>query len=116
MTKTLQDRQFKFTDDISYLIGFAYNKGYTLSFGEAYRTPKQAALNAKAGIGIKNSLHTLSLAVDFHLFKDGVYLTKSDDYKELGTYWKSLNPDNAWGGDFSKPDGNHFSQAYNGVK
>lgn len=115
-TKTLQERQWKFTDDISFLIGFAYNKGYDLSFGEAYRTPEQAALNAKAGIGIANSLHTQRLAVDFHAFKDGVYLTKSEDYKELGEYWKSLNKDNAWGGDFSKPDGNHFSQSYNGIR
>jgi hypothetical protein len=116
LTKTLNERQWRFTDDVSFLIGFAINKGYELSFGETYRTPEQAAWNAKLGIGVKNSLHCLRLAVDFHAFKDGKLLTKSEDYKELGEYWKSLNKDNAWGGDFSKPDGCHFSQAYNGVK
>jgi hypothetical protein len=120
MTKTLLERQFRFTDDVNYLIGYAYNMGYTLTFGEAYRTPEQAALNAKLGIGIKNSLHCQRLAVDFHAFKPNdkgemVLLTKSEDYKELGEYWKSLNKDNRWGGDFTKPDGNHFSQTYNGV-
>jgi len=113
---TLRECQSKFVDDISYLIGFAYNQGYELTFGEAYRTPEQAALNAKSGIGIKNSLHTKRLAIDFNVFKDGKYLTKSEDLKELGEYWKSLNIKNAWGGDFKNADGNHFSQSRNGVK
>ena len=116
MSKLL-DAQFKFTDDVCYLIGFAYNQGYTLTFGEAYRTPEQAALNAKNGTGIANSLHTKRLAIDFNVFVDGKYLTKSEDLRELGEYWKSLNPKNAWGGDFkTNPDGNHFSQSYGGVK
>jgi hypothetical protein len=117
MASELHKMQVTFTDNISYLIGFAYNQGYELTFGEAYRTPEQAALNAKKGTGIVNSLHCKRLAVDFNVFKDGEYLTKSEDLKELGEYWKSLNKDNAWGGDFkSLPDGNHFSMSYEGVR
>src|SRR3990167_5446520 len=114
---TLRECQSRFVEDVHFLIGFAYNQGYELTFGEAYRTPEQAALNAANGTGIKNSLHTIRLAVDFNLFKDGVWLKKSEDFKELGKYWKSLNPKNAWGGDFkTNPDGNHFSQSHGGVK
>jgi hypothetical protein len=116
MTKKLITCQHRFVDDVSYLIGFAINQGYELTFGEAYRTPEQATLNAANGSGIKNSLHCSRLAIDFNVFKDGVWLTDSKDLAVLGKYWKTLNPDNAWGGDFSKPDGNHFSQSRNGVK
>ncbi|HEK0401007.1 TPA: M15 family peptidase, partial [Proteus mirabilis] len=72
---TLGEKQRKFTRMIADLIIFAYDNGYELTFSEAYRTPEQAKLNAKSGIGIKNSLHTQRLAVDFNLFKNGVYLT-----------------------------------------
>lgn len=113
---TLLQCQQRFVDDVCFLIGFAYNHGYELTFGEAYRTPEQAALNAAKGIGIANSLHTKRLAIDFNVFKDDVWLTNSKDLKVLGDYWKQLNPKNAWGGDFSKPDGNHFSQSYDGIK
>jgi hypothetical protein len=61
-------------------------------------------------------LHTKRLAIDFNVFKDGKYLTKSEDLRELGEYWKSLNPKNAWGGDFKNADGNHFSQSFGGIK
>ncbi|OZS64668.1 hypothetical protein CHI96_18920, partial [Proteus mirabilis] len=74
---TLGEKQRKFTRMIADLIIFAYDNGYELTFSEAYRTPEQAQLNAKSGAGIKNSLHTQRLAVDFNLFKDGKYLTAS---------------------------------------
>ena len=81
-----------------------------------YRSPEQAALNAQHWIGIANSLHTLRLAFDVNLFKDGVYLTESAAYEPLGVYWESLDPDCAWGGRFSKPDGNHLSLSWGGIK
>ena len=113
---TLGQKQRRFTRMIADLIIFAYESGYELTFGEAYRTPQQAALNLEAGIGISNSLHTSRLAVDMNLFIGGVYQTTSEAYKPLGDYWKTLDPDCAWGGDFSRPDGNHFSLAHNGVR
>ena len=69
---TLGQKQRKFTRMIALLIMHAYENGYELTFAEAYRTPEQAALNAKAGKGISTSLHLDRLAVDFNLFKDGV--------------------------------------------
>lgn len=114
---TLGEQQRRFTRLIGQLIIFAYGNGYELTFGDAYRSPEQAALNAAAGKGIANSLHSQRLAVDFNLFKDGKYLAKSEDYKSLGDYWKSLDSLCCWGGDF-KPtaDGNHFSMTYGGRK
>lgn len=121
MSELLQKQQM-FTVLVSRLILFAKTRGYDLTFGEAYRTPEQAALNAKNGTGISNSLHTKRLAIDFNLFKDGKWLDKSEDFKFLGEFWKSLDPECCWGGNFKdaagkpKPDGNHFSLSYMGVK
>lgn len=111
---TLSEKQRKFTVMIGRLIEWADKNGYGLTFGEAYRTPEQAQLNAKNGKGIANSLHTQRLAVDFNLFIDNQYQTDSAAYKPLGEFWESIG--GAWGGRFSKPDGNHFSLEHNGVK
>lgn len=113
---TLGEKQELFVELIGLLIAWAYANGYKLTFAEAYRTPEQAALNAQKGTGIAKSLHTSRLAIDLLLFKDGVYLTKSEDYKPLGERWKQMNPLCCWGGDFDKPDGDHFSITHNGVK
>ena len=99
---------------VAKLITWAYAGGYELTFGETYRTPEQAALNAKTGAGISNSLHTKRLAVDLMLWKDGVYQTDSKAYEPLGKYWESIG--GSWGGRFSRPDGNHFSCMWEGVR
>lgn len=114
---TLGEKQRLFTRLVANLIEYAYQNGYEITLGEAYRTPEQAALNAKAGRGIANSLHGMRLAIDLNLFKNGVWLTASEDHKPLGDYWKSLHPSCCWGGDF-KPnaDGNHYSIEYGGIK
>lgn len=54
---TLSEKQQLFTIMVANLIHWAEEHGYRLTFGEAYRTPEQAALNAKKGSGITNSLH-----------------------------------------------------------
>jgi hypothetical protein len=112
---TLGEKQRLFAKNIGRLIAYAYATGYELTFGEAWRTPEQAKLNAATGKGIAGSLHQDRLAVDFNLFKDGRYLATSEDHALLGAYWKTLHPDNRWGGDFSKrKDGNHYSMTHDG--
>lgn len=111
---TLSEKQQKFTVMVGRLIAWADSQGYGLTFGDGYRSPEQAQLNAKSGKGIANSLHTQRLAVDFNLFIDGQYRTDSAAYKPLGEFWESIG--GTWGGRFSKPDGNHFSLEHNGVK
>lgn len=114
MSETLGQKQRRFVRLVGLLIEHAYSSGYEFSFAEAYRTPQQAALNAQSGAGISNSLHTVRLAIDLNLFKDGNYLTDSESHRPLGDFWKSLAPDCRWGGDFSRPDGNHYSIAHDG--
>ena len=111
---TLGEKQRLFTRLVGKLIEFAYANGYELTFGDAYRSPEQARLNAQSGSGIVNSLHCERLAIDFNLFKDGVYLTDSAAYKPLGEYWEFLGADCRWGGRFKRPDGNHFSITHAG--
>jgi hypothetical protein len=113
-TLTLGEKQRKFTLMVAKLIEWIYANGYEATFSEAYRTPEQARLNAAKGTGIANSLHTQRLAVDLNLFRDGVYLTKSEQYLPPGQYWESLG--GSWGGRFTSPDGNHFSLEHNGVR
>lgn len=110
--ETLRQKQSRFAYMVAQLILQAYQRGYEVTLGEAYRSPEEAARLAKLGKGIKNSTHTLRLAIDLMLFKDGVYLTKTEDYAELGQWWKAQG--GSWGGDFR--DGNHFSFEHNGVK
>jgi hypothetical protein len=110
--ETLSQKQQRFTLMIAKLINFAYERGYGLTFGEAYRTPELAKMNAENGKGIKNSLHSERLAIDLNLFIDGIYQRNTQDYKVLGEFWESIG--GAWGGRFN--DGNHFSLAHNGRK
>lgn len=109
---TLGQKQRKFTKMVALLILYAYERGYELTFAEAYRTPEQAALNAKAGKGISTSLHLDRLAVDFNLFRNGKYLTQTGDHRPLGEFWESIG--GTWGGRFN--DGNHYSLTHGGRK
>lgn len=111
---TLREQQSLFVRLVGVLIEWAYQQGYELTFGEAYRTPEQAARNALIGVGTRNSLHVERLAIDLNLFIDGVFQHDSAAHKPLGDYWKSLHPLCRWGGDFKRPDGNHYSMTRGG--
>lgn len=114
---TLRQKQSVFARLVASLILKMYRDGYELTFGEAYRTPEQAALNAKNGTGIKNSLHTQKLAIDLNLFKDGVYLSASSAHQPFGEWWEALSTPEyecCWGGRFG--DGNHYSISHGGRK
>lgn len=109
---TLGQAQRKFTRMVADLIIWAYDNGYELTFGEAWRTPEQAAINAAKGSGIATSLHIDRLAIDLNLFRDGKFLTSTDDHRPLGEYWESIG--GSWGGRFN--DGNHYSLSFGGRK
>lgn len=111
---TLGERQRQFPPMLAKLIQFAYGAGYELTLGEAHRTAEQASWDAQQGKGIARSLHIIRLAIDLNLFKDKVYLVDTEDYRPLGEYWESLG--GSWGGRFKKPDGNHFSLTWQGVR
>lgn len=103
MQVSLGNKQRIFTLMISKLIQWAYGNGYELTFGDAYRYPDHP-------YGRKTSLHKSRLAIDLNLFKNGTYLTTTEDHKPLGEYWESIG--GSWGGRFN--DGNHYSLAHNG--
>ena len=71
---TLGSKQRKFTLMVSDLINWAYQQGFELTFGDAWATDGH-----KVG-----SFHYNRLAIDLNLFKDGKYLTKTEDHKPLG--------------------------------
>lgn len=102
--------QEEFAQAAGRLILKAPEFGYTVTLGEAWRTPQQAQWNAEHGKGISHSLHIERLAIDLNFFKDGHYIADGSQLANIGAWWKTLGPKYKWGGDFTHlPDANHFS-------
>lgn len=110
MSKFSVNYQNIFAQNVAKLILYATQSGYQVTLGEAWRTQKQQDYYYKMGLTkAKVSQHQKRLAIDINLFRDGVYLTETEDYAFIGDYWTKLHPFNRWGGHFSKlRDGNHF--------
>lgn len=116
---TLAQKQQAFALLVARLILEADARGWAVTFGEAYRSPEEAKRLASIGLGIKQSLHTQRLAIDLNLFIDGEYQAVSAAYQPLGEWWEAQSTENlvcAWGGRFSRADGNHFSCEHEGRK
>ena len=92
---SLRKRQSKFARMVGLLILFAYEKEYEITLGDAYATDGHC----------DNSFHYSRLAIDLNHFKDGKYLTKTDDHKPFGLFWESIG--GSWGGRWN--DCNHYS-------
>lgn len=108
--ETLREKQSRFAMEASRLIQQAFQLGFEVTLGEAWRTPEQAQLNAQKGIGITNSLHIERLAIDLNLFKDGMLITDDEGHRDLGAWWISQSQDHYWGGNFKpRPDPDHYS-------
>ncbi|HUT76417.1 MAG TPA: hypothetical protein VM285_01960 [Polyangia bacterium] len=87
------------------------------------------AISDNVGSGIRRSQHLRALAIDIQLFERSTgsdldedafgrwaYLSLSEPYAELGKWWKARHPKACWGGDFTQPDGGHFSFEWRGVR
>jgi hypothetical protein len=94
---SLRKEQSVFVHKVALLILRAYELGYEVTFGDAW---------AKVGHK-KGSFHYKRLAIDLNLFRDGIWLTDTEDHQPLGELWESLG--GTWGGRFENPDGNHYS-------
>ena len=114
MSLSLRQKQSLFCQCVGELIAYAFAQGFEVTFGETYRSPEEAARLAKLGKGIKNSLHTQRLAIDLNLFKDGRYLSSTESHRPLGEWWEGRHALCRWGGNFTKPDGNHYSLTHGG--
>jgi hypothetical protein len=97
---TLRQQQSLFAQRVGLLIARAYALGYEITLGDAYRDPR-------CPYGSRRSKHHERLAIDLNLFRDGKYLTETQDHAELGEWWESIG--GVWGGRFS--DGNHYQAA-----
>ena len=110
---TLGQKQRTFTRMIGLLIEYAYQQGFELTVGDAYRDPRlHGAIGVKVGYGHPKSSHKQRLAMDFNLFKGGKFLQETEDHRILGEYWESIG--GSWGGRFN--DGNHYSLEHEGIK
>jgi len=107
----LGDKQRRFTRMIADLILWAYQNGFELTVGDAYRDQRVFGMvGVMKGYGRARSLHKSRLAMDLNLFIGGEYMEDTDSYAPLGEYWESIG--GSWGGRFG--DGNHFSLEHEG--
>lgn len=110
----LIERQQLFAQLLPKLLDKAHELGFAVTLGEAWRAPETARLYAQKGRGSAQSLHIVRLAVDINLFRGHIWLQDTDSHRSLGLHWKSLHPLCRWGGDFTRPDGNHYSIEWEG--
>jgi hypothetical protein len=102
--------QNQFASDVASLIRFAQEKGFQVSFGEAWRPQVTQDLYFKRGSSkTLKSFHSLRLAVDLNFFLDDEWIRDFELLRPLGKYWKSLNSQNVWGGDWGW-DACHFQR------
>ena len=111
--ETLREKQFRFTRLTVLLLSWAHDHGYELVEGDGYRHPETCGPTSCGMYGYmgRNSLHNFRLAHDWHIFRDGTYLSDPEECRPLGEYWESLG--GTWGGRFQ--DGNHYSIEHNGI-
>lgn len=111
--ETLLQKQFRFMRMKAQLYAFAWKSGYEITQGDGYRDPRVFGKQGeRKGYGESFSLHKVRLAEDLNLFKNGKFLTATEDHEPLGIYWESLG--GSWGGRFG--DGNHYSLEHEGRK
>jgi hypothetical protein len=112
---SLRKKQTEFAKLVPRLIDKAFELGYEVTLGDAYRDPRvHGAMGVRKSYSHPKSAHKVRLAIDLNLFKDSEFLEQSEDHRPLGEWWKKQHPDARWGGDFD--DGNHYSFEHEGVK
>ena len=103
----LVDKQFEFLKKMMFVIEFAIDMGYTVTFGEAYRTKEQATWYFERGLGILSSLHCSRRALDLNFFRGGKLVNDKVTLEFVGKYAEELGL--TWGGRFKKyDDSGHF--------
>ena len=108
---TLGEKRRLFTKLLSEHIVWLISMGYEVAYDEVMEriTEKDPTSDH-----MKNSLHYIGLAGDLLLFKNSVYLTKTEDHAMSGLVWEARHELCRWGGRFG--DGNHYSIEHEGIK
>ena len=94
---TYGDKRRLFSKSVGKLLSYMTEQGYEYSLGDTFPGKYKHK---------KDGQHPKGLAIDINLYKDRVWLTKTEDHKIFGDFWKRLG--GTWGGDFTNPDGNHY--------
>ena len=104
----LLEAQFLFSELVPKLLTKAFELGFEVTIGDAYRDPRVFGRYGEHSVayGADRSNHKLRLAIDLNLFLDGEWLPDTSAHRELGVYWESLHEQCRWGGRFN--DGNHY--------
>ena len=107
MAVSLLKQQQSFSRMVPLLLSKAFELGYEVTLGDAYRDPRvHGKVGEQKSYSHPNSFHKVRLAIDINLFtKDGEYLTGTEGHDKLGEYWESIG--GTWGGRFRDP--NHYS-------
>lgn len=112
--ESLREKQSRFAGMVATLLLKGISLGYEVTLGDAFRDPRVfGALGERKGYGESKSCHKLRLAIDINLFRNGVFLSTTEDHLRLGTWWEAQSPDARWGGRFN--DGNHYSLEHEGM-
>jgi hypothetical protein len=112
---SLRDAQTAFARLIPRLIDKAFELGFEVTLGDAYRDPRVfGPIGQKRGYGHSRSAHKQRLAIDLNLFKDGQFLATTEAHTPLGEWWEQQHELARWGGRFD--DGNHYSFEIDGIK
>lgn len=112
---SLRKKQSEFAKLVGKLILKAYDLGYEVTLGDAYRDPRvHGAMGVRKSYSHPKSAHKIRLAIDLNLFKNGEFLETTEDHRPLGEWWEKQHPMARWGGRFD--DGNHYSFEQEGVK
>lgn len=115
----LSKKQHIHSKNYAFLILWANLNGYDISQGEAFRPAKMQLWYFNKGLSeTLFGKHGRKLANDIDIFICGVYVSpfiNPEPYMRCGEFWKSLDKNNRWGGDFrikGVPDYGHYE--YNG--
>ena len=111
---SLVAEQNAFMLDFAKLIEYIYNSddGVLVTEGEGYRTLEQQQIYFNSGKSkTMNSNHLRRLAHDINFIQNGQMITDNATLQKYADYWKSLNPLNRWGGEFTTIyDYDHFER------
>lgn len=111
---SLRKKQVAFARLVPRLIDKAFEWGYEVTLGDAYRDPKvHGDIGVRKSYSHPKSAHKVRLAIDLNLFKGGEYLEGTDAHRALGEWWEKQHELARWGGRFG--DGNHYSFEHDGV-
>lgn len=105
---TLFENQVLFAKDVALLIKYITDNDMVCVFGETFKTPDQAKINARRTFGRTNGLASRHLSIDIHIFnKDGGL---APNLNKVVCFWESLDDANSWGGREERAEYTHFQR------